>query len=240
MFRKTFYLTIILTVLTVAGCRQDNPTLINSTLQTRGNQNADSYGANRTNKNQGGMNHGGMDHNTMNHNAMNHSEMNHSEMKSAPNAASQPYDVQFLDTMIAHHNGAIEMAKGAAAKAGSAELKTFAAKILSDQTREVGEMEKLRSQFYAQTPAAVNMEMAGMADSMKGMDMSKLNAGNGKVYDLEFINQMMPHHEGAIVMAREALTKAERSEIKTLANQIIQAQTAEIKQMSDWKSQWSK
>ena len=83
------------------------------------------------------------------------------------------------------------------------------------------------------------MEMAGMHDSMKGMDAAKMSAANGKEFDLEFINQMTPHHNGAVVMAREALTKAEHAEIKTLANQIIKAQEAEIKQMQDWKTKWA-
>ena len=50
---------------------------------------------------------------------------------------------------------------------------------------------------------------------------------------------MTPHHQGAITMAKEALDRAEHTEIKTLANQIIKAQEAEIKQMQDWKTAWS-
>lgn len=41
-------------------------------------------------------------------------------------------------------------------------------------------------------------------------------------------------------MSKEALTKAEHSEIKQLAAQIIKAQEAEIKIMQDWKTKWSK
>lgn len=226
MSKKSFSLTVILsTAALFAGCRQDNPTLINSTLQTRGNQNAES----RNHSESGNS----MNHNEMNHNlSANHSEMNHSEMKSAPNAAAQPFDLQFLDTMIAHHEGAVEMAKPAASKADNAELKTLAAKMVADQTREIGTMKRWREQWFAEKPAALNMEMAGMADSMKGMDAAKLNDASGAALDTEFVNQMTAHHQGAIVMAREALTKAEHPEIKVLANQIIQAQEAEIKQMS--------
>jgi len=236
MLRKTFFITAVLTALLCVGCRQENPTLINSTLQTRNSKNSPTPNSTEHNS----MNHGAANQNSANHSGMDHSGMDHSGMKSVPNAANQPYDVQFLDTMIAHHDGAIEMAKGAATKAGNAELKIFAAKILNDQTNEVGEMKKWRSQWYAQTPAAMNMEMAGMADSMKNMNMPKLNQATGKDYDLEFVNQMIPHHEGAIVMAREALTKAEHAEIKTLANKIIQAQEAEIKQMQGFKTQMTK
>ena len=59
-------------------------------------------------------------------------------------------------------------------------------------------------------------------------------------FDLEFINQMTPHHDGAVAMAEEALQKSEKPEIKTLANQIIKAQEAEIKMMNEWKTKWSK
>ena len=158
-------------------------------------------------------------------------------MKSAPNAAAQPYDLQFLDTMIAHHEGAIEMAKAVEVKTENGELKSFAARIVADQTREIAQMKQWREQWFAGKPSALNMEMAGMADSMTGMNMTKINTASGKGLDMEFVNQMTPHHQGAIVMAREALTKAEHAEIKTLANQIIQAQEAEIRQMQNWKIQ---
>lgn len=83
------------------------------------------------------------------------------------------------------------------------------------------------------------MEMPGMMDSMK-MDMSKLSNSKDNEFDLAFIEMMIPHHAGATTMAREAQTKAEHTEIKTLAGNIIKEQEAEIKQMNVWKSEWSK
>ena len=67
-----------------------------------------------------------------------------------------------------------------------------------------------------------------------------MDAMSGKDYDVMFLDMMTPHHMGAITMAKEALMKAEHPEVKTLAGQIIKAQEAEIKQMADWKSKWSK
>ena len=78
--------------------------------------------------------------------------------------------------------------------------------------------------------------MMGMNDSMKGMDMKKLGSLTGNDLDLEFIKQMIPHHQGAVVMANEAVQKSQKNEIKTLANGIIKAQNAEIKQMQDWQT----
>jgi len=82
------------------------------------------------------------------------------------------------------------------------------------------------------------MEMPGMLDSMKGMDMTKMNAATGNEFDLMFIDMMTPHHVGAVVMAKEALTKAEHAEIKRLAQAIIAAQEKEIAQMGKWKGSW--
>jgi uncharacterized protein (DUF305 family) len=159
---------------------------------------------------------------------------------SSPDAASAPYDLQFLDTMIEHHQGAINMAKPIVEKTENRELKAFAAKIIADQNKEIAQMKTWRSKWFAEKPPAIYMEMPGMADSMRGMNMKKMEASDGKLLDLRFLDMMTPHHQGAITMAKEALDKAEHPEIKTLANQIIKAQEAEIKQMQTWKTALTK
>jgi len=210
-------------------------------------------GQNATNSNSA-MNHGGMNHNSMmnnnssmNMNGMNQNSMpmnsnmpmNHSDMKSDSNAASAPYDLQFIDTMIHHHQGAVEMAKMIDGKTQNADIIKFGKQIISDQEKEIAQMKEWREKWFAGKPAAKNMEMPGMMDSMK-MDMSKLSAAKDKDFDLMFIEMMIPHHAGAVTMAKEAQTKSEKPEIKTLAGQIIKAQEAEIKMMADWKAKWSK
>jgi len=167
------------------------------------------------------------------------SGMNHGAMQSSPNAANAPYDLQFLDTMTAHHQGAVDMARPAETKAQHAELKEMARNIIRDQEREIAQMKQWRDEWYAGKPQAMNMEMSGMMDSMRGMDMTKLNAASGNTFDMMFLDMMTPHHQGAIVMAREALTKAGHPEIKKLAQQIIDAQEREIAQMNKWKTAWS-
>jgi uncharacterized protein (DUF305 family) len=224
---KTKFLAcfLVLSAITGAACKtQSSVTNSNSIAQTNHN----------------GVNHGEMNHGNMNHQALNHDAMNHSEMKSSPNAANATYDLQFLDTMIAHHQGAVDMAKMAAAKAEHAELKTLAVNVITSQEKEIGEMKAWREKWFAGASPAMNMEMAGMNDSMKDMDMTKLGSLTGNAFDLEFIEQMIPHHEGAVIMAKEALQKSQRAEIKNMANAIIRDQEAEIKQMKDWQAAWRK
>jgi uncharacterized protein (DUF305 family) len=47
---------------------------------------------------------------------------------------------------------------------------------------------------------------------------------------------MIQHHEGAVEMSKGA-TRAEHEELRILARQIISAQTREIAQMRQWKTQ---
>lgn len=191
-------------------------------------------------------NHNAMNDNSMmmNQNAMpmngNSNMSGMMDMKSSPNAANAPYDLQFLDTMTAHHQGAVEMAGPAAAKVQHSEIKTLAANIISSQQKEIAQMKAWRDQWFAGKEPAMNMEMMGMNDSMRGMDMKMLGTLSGNEFDLAFIKQMIPHHEGAVFMAKEALQKSTKPEIKTLAGAIIKAQEAEIKQMKGWQTAWSK
>jgi len=171
-------------------------------------------------------------------NAMMTSRMKGSMKESSPDAANAPYDLQFLDTMSAHHQSAVDMAKTVVAKSSNAELKSFAAKIIRDQNKEIAQMKNWRGKWFAEKPPAMNMEMPGMMDSMRSMNMKKLEAGGGKLFDLRFLNMMIPHHQGAITMSKEASDKAEHAEIKTLANQIIKSQEEEIKKMQEWKTAW--
>lgn len=183
--------------------------------------------------------HSETNHNTVDHSKMDHSTMDHSTMKSAPDAAKAPYDLQFIDTMITHHQGAVEMAKMVEGKTQNAEIVKFAAQITADQEKEINQLKTWRDEWFKDKPSAQNMEMSGMADSMK-MDMSKLTGSKDRDFDLAFVEMMTPHHVGAVLMAKEALQKSEKAEIKTLAEQIIKAQEAEIKMMEKWKTDWSK
>jgi uncharacterized protein (DUF305 family) len=238
--RKEILLILTLTVALVAfGAACQPQATVNTNSAANQNQTSRNQ-AMTTNSNSMNGNH------AMNHDMpmnSNHDMSSMSDMKSSPNAGSQPYDLQFLDTMTHHHQGAVDMAKMALQKSQNAELKTFAQKIIDDQNKEIAQMKDWREKWYAGKPMAMNMEMPGMMDSMKmmmGDGMKKMEAMSGKDFDIHFLDMMTPHHQGAVTMGREALQKAEHSEIKTLANQIIKAQEAEIKQMADWKAKWSK
>lgn len=85
-----------------------------------------------------------------------------------------------------------------------------------------------------------NGQMMGdsmMQGSMDGM-MAQLEGKTGDAFDQAFLSEMIMHHEGAVDMAEAALKNAKHQEIKDLAQAIITAQKAEIKQMQDWQKSW--
>ncbi len=96
----------------------------------------------------------------------------------------------------------------------------------------------------APTPVALAAADAG-ADAHAGHDMESSGAeGHGghlmgdAPFDVQFIDGMLVHHAGAIVMAQQALAEAERPEVRQLAEAIIEAQQAEIAQLTAWRAAW--
>lgn len=79
--------------------------------------------------------------------------------------------------------------------------------------------------------------MGGNGGMMSNMGMM-LRGLEGDKFDEAFIRLMIPHHEGAIDMAQEALKSAKHPEMKQLANDIIKAQQREIDMMKSWLTQW--
>jgi uncharacterized protein (DUF305 family) len=108
-------------------------------------------------------------------------------------------------------------------------------------------MKQWRKSWYAKasdTPMAWSPEMGHMmamsASQKQGMMMSQSLGAADAGFDVRFIDAMIPHHEGALVMAKEILDKSKRPDIKKLAQDIIASQQVEIKQMQGWKKAWSK
>ncbi|ABU58854.1 DUF305 domain-containing protein [Roseiflexus castenholzii] len=155
------------------------------------------------------------------------SGMDHSTMM--PGMHETPYDALFIDSMIMHHEGAIVMARQALESAERPEIRQLAEAIISAQQNEIDQMRSWRAAWYPDLAPTAGM----------GMEMGPMMVADGPApFDRRFIEAMIPHHEGAIAMARDALQRAERQEIRDLAQSIIAAQDAEIAQMRTWLKAW--
>ncbi len=161
--------------------------------------------------------------------------------------ADKNYDLRFIDSMVLHHQGAIDMAQQVLQKSQRPEMKKLAKDIIIAQTKEIKEMEQWRKSWYPKAGDTRLMWHSEMNHSMSMSEKDKqtlmmtVNLGKGdKDFDRRFINAMIPHHEGALVMASDALQKSARPEIQKLSQDILASQEKEIQQMKGWNKQWYK
>lgn len=151
-----------------------------------------------------------------------------------------PYDLRFIDEMVMHHRGAIMSAEMMVADSERPELRDLAQRIQEDQQRQIDQMLAWRAEWYpdAATPA---MGMESDTDAMGGMmDGDGMMDGmmDGEMADRMFLRMMIPHHQLAIDMAEDALINAAHAELKTLAQEIIDGQSAEIEEMERYLRDW--
>jgi uncharacterized protein (DUF305 family) len=152
-----------------------------------------------------------------------------------------PDDAQkgFLQGMVPHHRSAVDMAKVAETEAESDFVKGLAKDIVSSQTGEIAQMGRIHQRMF-RSPLQPDMggHMAlGLSAGEAGMDHmdgAKMIRGK-KPFDRAFVDEMTPHHRGAIRMAEEVMGKTQDEEVRRLAESIVAAQRREIEEMNDFR-----
>ena len=172
---------------------------------------------------------------------MDHSNMGHGSMSSAAMAREMVMehgrysDKAFIDAMVPHHQGAVDMAEVALENADHEEIRNLAEDVVSAQEAEIGELKAIKQQEFG--TSEVPMEMS--AKEMEAMGMTDPGELATKdPFDKAFIDAMIPHHRSAIEMASVALRKSDNARIKEIARAIVDAQKREIAQMQRWREEW--
>ena len=143
-------------------------------------------------------------------------------------------DVTFAQSMIPHHDQAVEMAKMAKMHASTAEVKNLADKIESAQGPEIVTMQGWLKSWGKPEASGSMGDMAhgtGMPGMMSAGDMSSLGNATGAAFDKMFLTMMIRHHAGAIEMAKTEQAKGKHPDAEALAKKIEAAQTTEIAAM---------
>ena len=154
-------------------------------------------------------------------------------------SAGNATDAAFVNDMIPHHESAVEMAELAKTRAQHAEIRQLADDIITSQNREIETMESVKADLSDSHSEHMGSEddMSGDEHS-RGMGMDPQELADAKPFDRAFIDMMIPHHEGAVTMAKEELAKGENPTLRGLAEDIIAAQEREIAQMRQWREEW--
>jgi uncharacterized protein (DUF305 family) len=147
------------------------------------------------------------------------------------------FEAGFLNQMIQHHRGAIEMAKMVPSHTKRPELNELANRIILSQGKDIRQMTQWLKEWQGAEPQKVANKMADQ--SMKAQ-MPTLEAAKNAEFDKMFLEMMSEHHAGAVRMSSLVKEKSARPELLKFADMVIKDQTTEIQQMEDWKKTWFK
>lgn len=154
-------------------------------------------------------------------------------------------DEAFARQMQMHHSMAIEMAQMAIEEGEHKAIRSTARNIVKSQRHEIDRLMKLAERLGI-PPSATHghmqmmddLETLGLTMKQSGMDMDMSELDGADPFDREFIDMMVPHHQGAIRMARAELKRGKVGELREIARAIVQAQAKEIRQMNEWRAAW--
>lgn len=142
-------------------------------------------------------------------------------------------DLDFAKGMIPHHQGAIDMAKVELEFGKDPDIRKMAETVVAAQTGEIDLMTKwiagVNDKSLAPAPESAKVNQQAMNTMMAGMMVTY--TGNA---DIDFVSGMIPHHQGAIDMAKVELQFGKDPAMLKLADDIIKAQESEITFMQDW------
>jgi uncharacterized protein (DUF305 family) len=155
-------------------------------------------------------------------------------------------DVRFMQGMIPHHAQALDMTALVPDRSTSRALHLLAERIEVSQRDEIAWMTRWLQDHGAEAPdpaaprdpAAHHGHGAAHHALMPGMltpeEMAELAAASGSAFDRLFLERMIRHHEGALVMVEELLAAegaAQAPEVYRFASDIVADQQAEIGRM---------
>lgn len=168
------------------------------------------------------------------------------QITKSTNQTPNQIDAHFIEQMIPHHEDAIMMAKLAEQKAKRSEIKKLAKDIITAQQKEIDEMKEWYKDWYGRDLPTGDEVMSqhgmmgnkGMHMGMMGDETDMKRLENASDFDKAFIEEMIPHHQMAVMMATMLKAGTTRTEMSKLAEDIIEAQTKEIEQMRVWYTKW--
>jgi uncharacterized protein (DUF305 family) len=148
-------------------------------------------------------------------------------------------DLDFMQGMIPHHQGAIDMARVVLQYGKDPEVKTFAENVVKAQEGEITFMNAwLAKTDKTALPSSAEAAL-GNSNAMAAMMKDMMVPYSGDA-DVDFIKGMIPHHQGAIDAAKVALQFAKDPEVLKLAQDIATAQESEITFMKEWLKKMAK
>lgn len=135
----------------------------------------------------------------------------------------------FLAEMVAHHEEAVAAAEQLS-RSERAAMREFGKSIVASQSAQIEQMNRWLADWYPNRSGQV--EYQPMMRDLTGLSGDRL--------DQVFLQDMIWHHMGAVMMSHQLLMRgrAEHQQVQALATRISAEQHAEIFQMQRWLRDW--
>lgn len=133
--------------------------------------------------------------------------------------SGKAFDIEWTKAMIDHHQMAVDMARHAAVYGKNLTVRNAAQQVINTQEKEISAMQGWLNTW------------TGQSYQPKAMPMTMNHMGS---MDKWFLEGMIPHHQGAIDMAKLVPSRTKNANVRRMAQDIIRVQSAEIAQYRQW------
>jgi len=145
-------------------------------------------------------------------------------------------DAQFMQGMILHHAQALEMTALLPPRTSRAEMRMLGERIQVSQADEITLMRTWLEARGSGVPGPHAHHTGGtlMPGMLTADEMNHLAETKGAAFDRLFLQLMIKHHEGALVMVKELFStpgSAQESEVFAFASDVVADQRMEIQRM---------
>jgi uncharacterized protein (DUF305 family) len=166
-------------------------------------------------------------------------------------------DLVLIDAILPHLRAGIALATVAAELSERPEIDQIATSIIDSRQLAIASLASGRAEWvgkaptlnYGQLVAAMNGAMAdrpgagGMAGLVE-MDPAHIReevaslCGKGDEVDITFIDLLIRQNSTAIILYREAINRANHTEIAEVARSLLDMEQYEIDRVLTWREQW--
>ena len=158
-------------------------------------------------------------------------------VENLPQPGHTAADIAFMQGMIGHHAQAIEMTGLLKTRTKSDDMRKLAQRIEVSQADEIKMMRHWLEARGAEAPGEHAHHAAGarMPGMLTPEEMARLAAAKGPAFDKLFLEGMIRHHQGALVMVRDLFASpgaGQGSEIYSFASDVEADQRMEIARMA--------
>lgn len=143
--------------------------------------------------------------------------------------------INFIRCMIPHHQAAIYMCENLLNYTRYEPLQKIANGIIQMQTRGIEQMREIECTTYGfnNMPKDVNNYIDRYLSITKNMIEKMKDSPRCVNINLSFVNEMIPHHEGAIAMCENLLQYYIDPRLKQVADSIIREQSQGVKELKE-------